>query len=306
MFTPGFSSSQFSRVNTFTSTIMPYSPWGHAQRSIAHFSRLFTEDGAQQAFLCRQLRFSFGCYLADQDVPGTHLRANTNNTPLIQFFERIFATLGISRVISPRPVWYLSLRSHIPRYEWRYTHRRAQFFFIDEDRILVVVAFPSHKTDQRIFPKLISPLLVAGPSAITMPLVTLLTFFHNRALVDAGTLVGPHKFQNLVGLQCAFIGANHDFGSRTFSTTPLCLETTVTPESTAALYSMPVPTIGDSVFSSGTACRCMLEPISARLASSFSRKGIIAVATETTIFGETSIKSARSRSTSKSHHGSGH
>src|SRR6266571_3116757 len=36
---------------------------------------------------------------------------------------------------------------------------------------------------------------------------------------------------------------------------------------------------GDSVAIRGTACFCMLEPISARLASSCSRKGIMAVAT---------------------------
>ena len=67
------------------------------------------------------------------------------------------------------------------------------------------------------------------------------------------------------------------------------------PESTAALYSMPVPTMGASVCSSGTAWRCMLEPIRARLASSFSRKGIMAVATDTIIWGDTSIKSTCSR-----------
>ena len=43
---------------------------------------------------------------------------------------------------------------------------------------------------------------------------------------------------------------------------------------------MPVPTSGASDFSSGTAWRCMFEPISARLASSCSRNGIIAVATD--------------------------
>ncbi len=75
----------------------------------------------------------------------------------------------------------------------------------------------------------------------------------------------------------------------TASTTPARLASTQTPESTAALYSIPVPTMGDSVLSSGTAWRCMLAPIRARLASSFSRKGIMAVATETTIFGETSM-----------------
>ena len=37
---------------------------------------------------------------------------------------------------------------------------------------------------------------------------------------------------------------------------------------------MPVATIGGSLTNSGTACRCMFEPINARLASSCSRNGI--------------------------------
>ena len=52
---------------------------------------------------------------------------------------------------------------------------------------------------------------------------------------------------------------------------------------------MPVPTNGAAACSSGTAWRCMFEPISARLASSFSRNGISAAATETSCLGETSI-----------------
>ena len=42
----------------------------------------------------------------------------------------------------------------------------------------------------------------------------------------------------------------------------------------ATSTSIPVPTSGGSVINSGTACRCMLEPINARLASSCSKKGI--------------------------------
>ena len=61
------------------------------------------------------------------------------------------------------------------------------------------------------------------------------------------------------------------------------------PASTAARYSMPVPTSGDSARSSGTDWRCMFEPIRARLASSCSRNGIIAVATDTIWRGETSM-----------------
>ena len=61
--------------------------------------------------------------------------------------------------------------------------------------------------------------------------------------------------------------------------------------SIAARRSIPVPTSGASGFSSGTAWRCMFEPISARLASSCSRNGISAVATDQIWVGETSIRS---------------
>ena len=80
----------------------------------------------------------------------------------------------------------------------------------------------------------------------------------------------------------------------TCSTTPSRLAISVTPESRATTFSMPVPTSGASVRRSGTAWRCMFEPMSARLASSFSRKGMSEAATETSWFGETSMNSTRS------------
>ena len=72
-------------------------------------------------------------------------------------------------------------------------------------------------------------------------------------------------------------------------TTPAFSATTTSPASTAARYSMPVPTSGASLRISGTAWRCMLAPMSARLASSCSRNGISAVATDTIWRGETSM-----------------
>ena len=83
------------------------------------------------------------------------------------------------------------------------------------------------------------------------------------------------------------------------STTPSRRATMVAPESRATAASMPVPTSGASACTSGTAWRCMLEPISARLASSFSRNGISAAATETSCFGETSIAVTSSGFTSR-------
>ena len=76
----------------------------------------------------------------------------------------------------------------------------------------------------------------------------------------------------------------------TDSTMPSRRATRVTPESRATMPSMPVPTSGERVRISGTAWRCMFEPMSARFASSFSRNGISEAATDTSWFGDTSIR----------------
>ena len=75
----------------------------------------------------------------------------------------------------------------------------------------------------------------------------------------------------------------------TDSTTPRLFAIFTTPESLAATASTPVPTLGAFVVSSGTACLCMLDPINALFASSFSRNGMREADTLTICFGETSI-----------------
>ena len=81
----------------------------------------------------------------------------------------------------------------------------------------------------------------------------------------------------------------------TWSTTPPRVAVIAAPESRATVSSMPVPTQGASAFTSGTAWRCMLAPISARLASSFSRNGMSEAPTETSCLGLTSISVMFSR-----------
>ena len=70
---------------------------------------------------------------------------------------------------------------------------------------------------------------------------------------------------------------------------PPRLAITEAPESIAKARSIPVPTNGLSARKVGTAWRCMLEPMSARLASSCSKKGIKEDATETICLGDTSM-----------------
>ncbi len=90
-----------------------------------------------------------------------------------------------------------------------------------------------------------------------------------------------------VSLSC--VGRTTMRVASTESTTPSRRATMVTPESRATIPSIPVPMSGERVRMSGTAWRCMFEPMSARLASSFSRNGMSEAATETSWFGDTSI-----------------
>jgi c-di-GMP-binding flagellar brake protein YcgR len=65
--------------------------------------------------------------------------------------------------------------------------------------------------------------------------------------------------------------------------------TTTYQEFSQTILSIQVQTTGDSGLTSGTACLIMFVPISARVASSCSRKGSNAVSTDIICFGETSI-----------------
>ena len=84
----------------------------------------------------------------------------------------------------------------------------------------------------------------------------------------------------------------------TSSTIPSSSAITSWPESLATLSSIPVQTKGTSGFIKGAACLCIFDPIKARFASSFCKKGIREVATEIDCSGETSIKSILSLSIS--------
>ena len=139
------------------------------------------------------------------------------------------------------------------------------------------------------FPSASSPLFVEGPSAMISPLAT-------RSPVE--TMGRWLRQVPWLDRSNFFSGYSRTVpsSSRTLimldaqpTTTPASFAMTMTPESLAIAASMPVATMDDSVLSRGTACRCMLEPIRARLVSSFSRKGMSAVATETSCLGETSI-----------------
>ena len=140
-------------------------------------------------------------------------------------------------------------------------------------------------------PNAISPPHVEGPSAITCPTLTSSPLFTKGRWFMLVPWLLRWNFASLylcIWPDAVLMIISFDAER---STIPSSSAITQLPESTAAFISIPVPTAGASVTRSGTAWRCMLEPMRARLASSFSKKGIIAVATENTILGDTSIRS---------------
>jgi hypothetical protein len=87
-----------SRVNTCTSMTVP-----STQRGVLHVGGLLAEDGAQQLLFRRQLGFALGRDLADQDVARLHFGADVDDAGLVEVAQRLFATFGMSRVISSGP-----------------------------------------------------------------------------------------------------------------------------------------------------------------------------------------------------------
>ena len=147
------------------------------------------------------------------------------------------------------------------------------------------------KATIRFLPRAISPLSEAEPSASTSPALTvwplLISGFWWISVpwLERMNFCRSYSSRPPSSLRTTIRSAS------TKSTVPPFSAISTSPVSSAARRSMPVPISGASVSSSGTACRCMFEPISARLASSCSRNGIIAVATDQICSGETSIRS---------------
>ena len=134
------------------------------------------------------------------------------------------------------------------------------------------------------------------------PALHLVADLHQRPLVDAGVLVRALELQQVVDVDAGRVarrllgGADDDAGRVDLVDHAARARATIGDAGVAGDRAPPcrcrraAPPTGCS----GTAWRCMFEPMSARLASSFSRNGMSAAATETSCFGDTSMKSMSS------------
>src|SRR5438552_749528 len=136
------------------------------------------------------------------------------------------------------------------------------------------------KATSRFAPSANSPLSVELPSASTCSDLTR----SPRPTIGFWWISVPwlERMNFVMGYSClpSFVSSTIRSAS-TSTTVPASSARTTSPVSVAARNSRPVPTSGACVIISGTACRCMFAPMSARFASLCSRNGISAVATET-------------------------
>ncbi|MNE54833.1 hypothetical protein D3C80_1496460 [compost metagenome] len=117
----------------------------HTQRGIANFTCLFTKDLMQQAFFSRKLSYTFRCYFTYENITGTDFSTDADNTTLVKIAKRFFPNV--------RNITCNFFRSKlcITRFGFVFLNmNRGIYIFFNElftkqDRILVVIAFPSHE-----------------------------------------------------------------------------------------------------------------------------------------------------------------
>ena len=155
----------------------------HLQGSVSYFAGFLTENRTQQSLFCCQFCLSLWSYLADQNIPCTHLRTNTDDSPLIQIFQRVIAdTRNISCDLF-RPQLCITCLCLIFFNMHGSIHVVLHKPFAQQYGILVVVTFPGHESDQRVLSK--SHLAVGSGRTVR----NYLSFLHPLALVYDGSLV---------------------------------------------------------------------------------------------------------------------
>ena len=185
----------------------------HAQRGVAHFAALLTEDGAQQTLLRGQLGFALRGDLADQDVAGFDFGADADDATLVEVRDRVLADIRqvagdfLSAELGFTGVDLVFL--DVDRGQGVVAHQTLG----DDHSVLVVVAVPRHERDEQVLAERQIALFGGRAVGEDGALLHALTVLDKRDLVVAGRLVGTLELGELVaGLRAVVVHRADDVG----------------------------------------------------------------------------------------------
>ena len=167
---------------------------GHLQGGVADLAGLLAEDRAQQALFRGQVGLALRGDLADEDVAGGDLGADHDDAALVEVFQRVLADagdiagdllgaeLGVARIALV--LFDVDGGEHV-------LHHQT---LVEQDGVLVVVALPVHVADQDVLAQ--RDLALCGGRAVGDDVAVrhAVADLDDRALVDAGALVGTYSF----------------------------------------------------------------------------------------------------------------
>ena len=170
----------------------------NSQGSVSHLSGFFTKDCTEQSFLSAEVVLALRCNLTYQNVCGFNLCTNSDNTFFVQILQRIvthvrdvsgdffWSQLGISRFCF---IFYDVKRSQ------NVVHQK---FLVEDDRVLVVVTFPSHESNQKVLSEGDFTQFCRRSVSDDFSFFYVLAVTNNWSLVDTGTLVGSLELEQFI------------------------------------------------------------------------------------------------------------
>src|ERR1043166_4449814 len=175
-----------------------FDAWRAVERRVLHVASLFAEDGAQQLLFRRQLRFAFGCDLANQDVAGLYCCPDPDDSTFIEVAQKSLGDVGnIARNFLRAELGIACVDLElldVNRCVVIFLHQ----LFGHDDRILEVVPAPRHERHEHIAPQRQFAAVGARPVRQHVALLHFLALMNDGLLVDARVLVRTLELRHLV------------------------------------------------------------------------------------------------------------
>ena len=168
------------------------------QRRILHIAGLFSEDRLQQFFFGRGIGFALRRDLADQDVPFDDFRTDTDDAVLVEILRRFLADVRNF----PRQFLFAAFRVADLKLEFFDVDRRKDILrnnpFADDNRIFEVVSAPRHEGHEDVPTERELAVFGGAPVRQDVALLHLVSRLHHGFLIDAGVLVCPEEFRQMI------------------------------------------------------------------------------------------------------------